>query len=118
MESRLYDRYSNTATTDPSTATGDRVNAIEIGSTGYFRHYFAGETVFDQLRYRDDNQQYRFEVPTRDFQEIREFFRTTTAHRSPGTASPSWRSSGSTEATRRPAPGSAPKPRVPSRRAP
>jgi hypothetical protein len=58
---------------DASTATGDRVNAFEIGSAYYFRHYFDGEAVFDELRYYYDNQQYRFEVPTRDFQGIRKF---------------------------------------------
>jgi len=51
----------------------EQVNAFEIGDSYLFKYYFEGEDVFDRLKRYYNNQQYRFEVPLDDFEEIRAF---------------------------------------------
>lgn len=54
-------------------AGDERVNAFEVDETYLFRHYFEGEDVFDRLKGYYNNQQYRFEVPSEELDEVRSF---------------------------------------------
>lgn len=54
-------------------ASTERINAFEVGEGYLFRHYFEGETVFDRLKPYYDPQQYRFEVPRAEFDDLRSF---------------------------------------------
>lgn len=54
---------------------GERVNGFPIGDAYLFRHYFEGETVFDRLREYYQYEQYRFAVPTDEFDGVRRFLR-------------------------------------------
>lgn len=54
-------------------ASEERVNAFPHGEAYLFKHYFEGEEVFDRLQRYYDNQQYRFEVPTGDFEAVQDF---------------------------------------------
>ncbi|NHN60958.1 MULTISPECIES: hypothetical protein [Halorussus] len=49
------------------------VNAFHVGDSYLFKHYFEGEAVFDRLRRYYDNTQYRFAVPTEEFDGVRRF---------------------------------------------
>ncbi|MDX1746761.1 MAG: hypothetical protein R3324_12545 [Halobacteriales archaeon] len=51
----------------------ERVNAFPIGERYLFKHYFEGRGVFDRLREYYNNQQYRFEVPAPDFEDLQAF---------------------------------------------
>lgn len=50
-----------------------RINAFPVDERYLFKHYFEGGQVFDRLRRYYNNQQYRFEIPAGDFDEIRAF---------------------------------------------
>jgi len=58
-------------------SAGDResVNVFEIGGTLYFKHYFEGDDVFAKLREYYNGQQYRFEVPADDFEQLMTYLR-------------------------------------------
>jgi hypothetical protein len=51
----------------------ERVNAFAIDDNYLFKHYFEGEEVFARLRQYYNNHQYRFEVPSQEFDWIRAF---------------------------------------------
>lgn len=53
--------------------TASRVNAFKLDETYLLRHYFDGDAVFATLRPYYNNQQYRFEIPTRVFHDIQTF---------------------------------------------
>jgi hypothetical protein len=59
------------APSDPS--PGERVNAFRIDERHLFKHYFEGEDVFARLKPYYNNQQYRFEVPPDEFEDVRSF---------------------------------------------
>lgn len=54
-------------------ASEERVNAFRVDEAYLFKHYFEGETIFDRLKRYYDNQQYRFEIPEDDFEEVQAF---------------------------------------------
>ena len=54
---------------------GERVNAFPVADAYLFRHYFDGEAVFDRLRRYYEYEQYRFAVPTGEFDGVRRFLR-------------------------------------------
>lgn len=54
-------------------ASQERVNVFPVGERYLFKHYFDQDEIFDRLRRYYDNQQYRFEVPEDDFDEIKAF---------------------------------------------
>lgn len=54
-------------------AGDEPVNAFAVDETYLFKHYFEGDEVFDRLKTYYNNQQYRFEVPPDDLDEIRRF---------------------------------------------
>jgi len=51
----------------------EQVNVFLVGDHLLFKHYFDGEEVFDRLKRYYNNQQYRFEVPSEEFEAIRSF---------------------------------------------
>lgn len=51
----------------------EQVNVFRIEETYLFKHYFDGEEVFARLKPYYNNQQYRFEVPSGEFEEVRSF---------------------------------------------
>lgn len=51
----------------------ERVNAFEVDERYLFKHFFDSETVFGRLKRYYNNQQYRFEVPPGEFEELRSF---------------------------------------------
>lgn len=51
----------------------ERVNVFPVEERYLFKHYFEGEDVFDRLKQYYNNQQYRFEVPPSDFENLQEF---------------------------------------------
>lgn len=53
----------------------ERVNAFPVADAYLFRHYFEGEVVFDRLRRYYQHDQYRFAVPTDEFDGTRRFLR-------------------------------------------
>lgn len=50
-----------------------QVHVFEIDETYLFKHYFEGEEVFDRLKPFYNTTQYRFEVPTDEFAQLRAF---------------------------------------------
>jgi len=54
-------------------ASQERVNVFPVEERYLFKHYFDNDEIFDKLRRYYNNQQYRFEVPDEDFEEIQEF---------------------------------------------
>jgi len=50
-----------------------QVNVFEVEDTFLFKHYFEGEDVFDRLKPFYNNTQYRFEVPSDEFEQLRSF---------------------------------------------
>jgi hypothetical protein len=54
-------------------AGDERVNVFEVNETYLFKHYFDDEDVFDRLKQYYNNQQYRFEVPPDEFDDLRSF---------------------------------------------
>lgn len=54
-------------------ASHERVNVFEVDELYLFRHYFESEAVFARLKQYYNNQQYRFEVPPDDFDNLRTF---------------------------------------------
>jgi len=54
-------------------ASQERVNVFPVDERYLFKHYFDNDEIFDRLRQYYNNQQYRFEVPDDDFDEIQEF---------------------------------------------
>lgn len=53
--------------------TLDRVNAFPINGMLLFKHYFEGEAVFARLKPYYNGSQYRFEIPTSEFDSVRRF---------------------------------------------
>lgn len=53
--------------------TREQVNVFEVDERYLFRHYFDGDEVFDRLQQYYNHQQYRFEVPLEEFDEIQSF---------------------------------------------
>lgn len=51
----------------------EQVNVFEVDERFLFKHYFDSEDVFNRLKEYYNNQQYRFEVPADEFEEIRSF---------------------------------------------
>lgn len=51
----------------------ERVNVFEVDEFCLFKHYFDSEAVFDRLKQYYNNQQYRFEVPPDEFDDLRSF---------------------------------------------
>lgn len=51
----------------------EQVNAFQVDGVFLFKHYFDGDDVFDRLRQYYNNQQYRFEVPVEEFDDVRSF---------------------------------------------
>jgi len=51
----------------------ERINAFAIDDYYLFKHYFEGDEVFTRLGRYYNNQQYRFEVPQRDFEALQAF---------------------------------------------
>ncbi|WP_331232318.1 hypothetical protein [Natronorarus salvus] len=51
----------------------EQVNVFSIDDFYLFKHYFDGEEVFARLKGYYNNQQYRFEVPSEEFEAIRSF---------------------------------------------
>lgn len=49
------------------------VNVFEVAESYLFMHTFDGDAVFDRLQAYYDNQQYRFEVPWDEFDELQSF---------------------------------------------
>jgi len=54
-------------------ADHDQVNAFEITRTYLFKHYFEGEEVFTRLKPYYNGHQYRFEVPSTEFDRLSSF---------------------------------------------
>jgi hypothetical protein len=54
-------------------ANQEQVNAFRINGEYLFKHYFEGDEVFARLRNYYNHNQYRFEVPVEDFEEIKSF---------------------------------------------
>jgi len=51
----------------------ERVNAFQVGERYLFKHYFEGAAVFQRLEEYYNNQQYRFEVPPAEYEEVQSF---------------------------------------------
>lgn len=54
-------------------ASQEHVNVFEVDGRYLFKHYFEGERVFDRLKPYYNNEQYRFEVPPAEFEELSSF---------------------------------------------
>jgi hypothetical protein len=54
-------------------AGNEQVNVFDVDGLYLFKHYFEGDDVFDQLKPYYNNQQYRFEIPPKDFNWLRVF---------------------------------------------
>jgi hypothetical protein len=54
-------------------ASHEQVNVFEVDELYLFKHYFDGEDVFDRLKPYYNNQQYRFEVPPDEFEDLQAF---------------------------------------------
>ena len=54
-------------------ASNERVNVFVVDEVCLFRHYFEGDDLFRRMRRYYNNQQYRFEVPKEEFEEVRTF---------------------------------------------
>jgi len=51
----------------------EQVNVFEVDETYLFKHYFDGDEVFDRLKQYYNNQQYRFELPPDEFEDLQSF---------------------------------------------
>ncbi|MFB6196962.1 MAG: hypothetical protein ABEI52_01665, partial [Halobacteriaceae archaeon] len=58
---------------DFTRADQDRVNVFPVEERYLFKQYFDNEDIFGRLRQYYNNQQYRFEVPADDFDDIQAF---------------------------------------------
>lgn len=56
-------------------AGDEHINCFAIDESNFFKHYFEGGDVFRRLKRYYNNQQYRFEIPAEEFEEIRSFLR-------------------------------------------
>jgi hypothetical protein len=54
-------------------ASHEQVNVFEVDDIYLFKHYFDNEEVFDRLKQYYNNQQYRFEVPPDEFEDLHSF---------------------------------------------
>jgi len=54
-------------------ATNERVNVFEVDEMYLFKHYFDDDEVFHRLKEYYNNQQYRFEIPPSDFENLRSY---------------------------------------------
>jgi len=54
-------------------ASQEQVNVFEVDEVYLFKHYFESDEVFDRLKRYYNDQQYRFEVPPREFEDLRSF---------------------------------------------
>jgi hypothetical protein len=59
------------APSDPS--SDERVNTFQVDERHLFKHYFEGEDVFARLKPYYNAQQYRFEIPPDEFDDVRSF---------------------------------------------
>lgn len=53
----------------------EHVPVFDLGDTHVFKHYFRSDPVFHKLKHYYNNQQYRFEVPTAEMDDIRAFLK-------------------------------------------
>ncbi|WP_436936547.1 hypothetical protein [Halovenus marina] len=53
--------------------TKEQINIFKIDEIYLFKHYFEGVDVFGRLKPFYNHSQYRFEVPTDEFEELRSF---------------------------------------------
>jgi hypothetical protein len=51
----------------------EQVNVFEVDGIYLFKHYFDSEEVFNRLKKYYNNQQYRFEVPPIEYEDLRQF---------------------------------------------
>jgi hypothetical protein len=51
----------------------EQVNVFEVDDIYLFKHYFDNEAVFNRLKRFYNGQQYRFEVPPPEFEDLRSF---------------------------------------------
>lgn len=51
----------------------ERINVFAVDDYYLFKHYFEGDEVFARLGRYYNNQQYRFEVPAPDFEDVQSF---------------------------------------------
>jgi len=65
--------HIHTKVRDRRQRTGQKVNVFPIEEVYLFKHYFEGDEVFDRLKPYYNNSQYRFEVPTGQFDTLRSF---------------------------------------------
>lgn len=54
-------------------ASQEQVNVFEVDDRYVFKHYFDGDELFARLKQYYNNQQYRFEVPSDEFADLRSF---------------------------------------------
>jgi hypothetical protein len=54
-------------------ANHEQVNVFEVDDSYLFKHYFDTEEVFDRLKRYYNGQQYRFEVPPHEFEDLQSF---------------------------------------------
>ena len=54
-------------------ANHEQVNVFEVDDSYLFKHYFDTEEVFDRLKRYYNGQQYRFEVPPDEFEDLQSF---------------------------------------------
>lgn len=54
-------------------ADHEQVNVFEVDEIYLFKHYFDSEEVFDRLKKYYNNQQYRFEIPPSEYEDLRQF---------------------------------------------
>ena len=51
----------------------EQINVFEVDETYLFKQYFDGDEMFDRLKQYYNNQQYRFEVPPDEFEDLQSF---------------------------------------------
>lgn len=56
-------------------AGADEVAVFEVDGTYFFKHYFEEDAVFDRVKAYYNPQQYRFEVPPEEFEDLQAFLR-------------------------------------------
>jgi hypothetical protein len=54
-------------------ADHEQVNVFEVDEIYLLKHYFDSEEVFNRLKKYYNNQQYRFEVPPSEYEDLRQF---------------------------------------------
>lgn len=51
-------------------ASHEQISVFEVDETYLFKHYFDNDDIFDRVKQYYDRQQYRFEVPAEDFEQV------------------------------------------------